>query len=62
MNLLVWLEGWCVRLGLEGDCLHKGGGNCLKYLKGGGIEMRGVETKILKRGGLEPPNKLWVYS
>ena len=33
MNLLVWLEGWCVRLGQEGDCLHEGGGNCLKYLK-----------------------------
>ena len=27
-----------------------GGGNCLKYLKRGGTEKRGGETKILKRG------------
>ena len=27
-----------------------GGGNCLKYLKRGGTEKRGEDTKILKRG------------
>ena len=27
------------------------GGNCLKYLKRGGTEKRGGDTKILKRGG-----------
>ena len=26
-------------------------GNCLKYLKEGGTEKRGGETKILKMGG-----------
>ena len=25
--------------------------NCLKYLKGGGKEKRGGDTKILKKGG-----------
>ena len=50
----------------------EGGGNCLKYLKRGGTEKRGGETKILKRGelgskggclkkgGLEPSYELWV--
>ena len=28
-------KGWCVRLGQEGGSLHKGGGNCMKYLKWG---------------------------
>ena len=28
----------------------RGGGNCVKYLKGSGTEKRGGETKILKRG------------
>ena len=28
----------------------EGGGNCLKYLKGGGTGKRGGETKNLKRG------------
>ena len=28
-----------------------GGGSCLKYLKRGGTEKRGGETKILKTGG-----------
>ena len=47
------------------------GGNCLKYLKRGGTEKRGGDTKILKREGqavgslkkegeLEPPNDLWL--
>ena len=43
-------EDRCVRLGQNGVCLRQGGGNCLKYLKRGGIERRGGETKILKRG------------
>ena len=49
------------------------GWNCLKYLKRGGTEKRGEETKILKRGaqlgqgvpekgGLELPYELWVES
>ena len=40
-----------VGLGQEG--LHKGGGNCLKYLKKGWNRKAGRETKILKkeRGG-----------
>ena len=29
-----------------------GGGNCLKYLKRGGTEKRGGDTKILKRDGM----------
>ena len=40
--------------------LHEGGGNCVKYLKGGGIEKRGGETKILKRGGGASWVKGWV--
>ena len=28
-------EGWYVGLGQEGDSLHEGGVNCLKYLKRG---------------------------
>ena len=31
----------------------EGGGNCLKYLKGGGTGKRGGETKNLKRGQAE---------
>ena len=31
--------------------MHEGGEKCLKYLKGGGPEKRGVETKIFKKGG-----------
>ena len=37
-------EGWCIRLGQEGGCLHEGGGNCLKYFR---KEGRG---NIWKRG------------
>ena len=33
----------------------EGRGDCLKYLKGGGMEKRGRETKILKRGGQAGP-------
>ena len=32
-------------------CLRVRGRDCLKYLKVGGTEKRGGETKILKRGG-----------
>ena len=39
-------EGWCDRLGQEGVCLHKGGGNAWNTLNEGGIEKRGRETKI----------------
>ena len=39
-----------VGLGQERGCMRVGG-ICLKYLKGGGTEKRGGETKILKRGG-----------
>ena len=28
-------ESWCVGFGQEGGCLREGGGNCLKYYKGG---------------------------
>ena len=42
-------EGWCVGLGQEGGFLREGAGNYLKYLKRGGAEKRGGETKILKR-------------
>ena len=44
-----------------GGCVREGG-NCLKYLKGGGTEVgrgntdQGVDA--LKRGGLEPHYKL----
>ena len=31
--------------------MHEGGEKCLKYLKGGGPEKRGVEIKIFKKGG-----------
>ena len=31
--------------------MHEGEGNCLKYLKRGGREKRGGETKTLKREG-----------
>ena len=31
--------------------MQEAGGNCLKYLKRGGTEKRGGDTKILKRGG-----------
>ena len=41
-------EVWCVGLGQKG--LHDGERNRLNYLKGGGTEKRGRETKILKRG------------
>lgn len=44
-------KGWCVRLGQEQGSLHKGGGNCLKYLKWGQKRKRGVEKKIRKGGG-----------
>ena len=54
MNLLVWLEGWCVRLGQEGDCLHEGGGNCLKYLKRWWNRNEGSRNKNLKKGGWNP--------
>ena len=50
-----------------------GGGNCLKYLKTGGTEKRGGDTKFLKRRGqagssgeclkkkgLETPYELWL--
>ena len=53
-----------------------GGGNCLKYLKRGGTEKRGGDTKILRKEAswvkgwgvfltykkwvLEPPYKLWL--
>ena len=30
--------------------MGEGGGNCLQYLKRVGTEMRGGDTKILKRG------------
>ena len=30
--------------------MHEGGRNCLKYLKRGGTEKNGGDTKILKRG------------
>ena len=68
-------EGWFARSGQEGGFLHKGGGGIVwNTLKGGGIEKREVETKILKRGqagfwsgclkkrgrGLKPPYKLWT--
>ena len=31
--------------------MHEGEGNCLKYLKRGGREKRGGETKTVKREG-----------
>ena len=31
--------------------MHEGGEKCLKYLKGGGPEKRGVEIKTFKKGG-----------
>ena len=53
--------------------LAEGRGNCLKYLKRGGTEKRGGETKFLKRRrqaesrgeclkkkGLETPYELWL--
>ena len=43
-------EGWCVRLGPEGGSLHNVGGTVWNTLKGGGIEKRGGESKIIKRG------------
>ena len=43
----MWKEGWCVGLGQEG--VHEGGGTVWNTLRGGGIEKRGGETKILKR-------------
>ena len=68
-------EGWCVRLGPEGGSLHNIGGTVWNTLKGGGIEKRGGESKILKRGkagsrvgcikkegGLKPPKKLSCYT
>ena len=39
-------EGLCVGLRQEGGSLHECGRNCLKYLKRGEVEMRGVGTKI----------------
>ena len=52
--------------------MRESGGDCLKYLKSGGTEKRGGETKIFKKGGklgqgvgaflggwLEPPYELW---
>ena len=49
-----------------------GGGNCLKYLKRGWNRKEGREPKILKRGtrgvgalkkgGLEPPYKLFTHT
>ena len=51
-----------------------GGGSCLKYLKDGGTEKKGGETKIfkkrgqvgsrggsLKKRGLELPYELWMF-
>ena len=38
-----------VGLGQEG--VPRGWGDCLKYLKRGGTEKKGGETKILKKGG-----------
>ena len=53
--------------------MHEGGGNCLKNLKRGGTKKRGGDANILKRGGklgqgvgalikggLEPPDELWL--
>ena len=31
--------------------MRESGGDCLKYLKSGGTEKRGGETKIFKKGG-----------
>ena len=39
-SLIMCKEGWCVGLGQEGSCLCEG--NCLEYLKRGGIEKEGV--------------------
>ena len=64
----------CVGLGKERDCLREGGETVWNTLKGGGIEKKGRETKILKRRGaqarsrggsrkteeLEDPYELWL--
>ena len=57
--------------------MREGGGDCLKYMKGGGTEKRGGDTKILKmgrggklgqgvgtlkRGGPENPYELCITS
>ena len=55
--------------------MHEGGEKCLKYLKGGGPEKRGVEIKNFKKGGklgqevdalkggggAEPSCEPWLY-
>ena len=46
----MYKESWRVGLGQERSCLREGRRNCLKYLKKSGIEKRGGETKIKKRG------------
>ena len=47
--MCIYKEGWCVGL-IQGGSSREVEGNCLKYLKGGGIEKRVVKTKIKNRG------------
>ena len=75
-------EGWCVGFGQEGafstyGFLCGGGGNCLKYFKGGWNKKEwsgskkfksgrsgkaGLRGACLKKGeGMEPLYELWVY-
>ena len=49
-----------VGLGQEGFAWGGGGAVCLKYLKRGGTEKRGEDTKILKRGRGSSWVKWWV--
>ena len=44
-------EGWSVRLGVEGGCLHESLGNCPKYLKRGWNGKEGKENKYFQNRG-----------
>ena len=51
-------KGWCVRFGQEGVLCVRVGEIVWNTLKVGGIEKRGVETKILKKWGVGVGGKL----
>ena len=42
-------EGWCDRLGQEGDCLRERGGNCMKYLERGVRQKKGESKQRFQK-------------